>query len=170
MTDTLLEQTWAVEVPATHKGQVIGPKPKGSMKCIGARGAIKHQLVEDVDNKAWRRRVYAAGLLLPVRGVGGPLGLSVTFTLARPPSHYGTGRNADRVRPDAPVWPYQRGTGDWDKLGRIIGDAWQARGGAGVLGDDAQFVNGVVWKCYPDTPGCPDRLDQPGALIRLWCI
>jgi hypothetical protein len=31
MTGALLEQSWAVQIPGI-------PKPKGSMKCVGARG------------------------------------------------------------------------------------------------------------------------------------
>lgn len=158
-----LEQPCGVWVPGI-------PKPKGSMKCVGKRGKVKHKLLEQVDNTAWRRRVTLAGAKLPVQGITGPVGLSVTFTLPRPQSHYGTGRNAHRLKPDAPAWPTGHGTGDWEKLARIIGDAWQTKGGAGVLADDAQIVNGTVWKCYPDTRGCPDRRDQPGAVIRLYPI
>lgn len=163
MTEMLFETSWAVQVPGL-------PKPKGSMKCVGQRGPVKHALVEQVDNKAWRKRVMAAGLLLPVKGIRGPVGLSVTFTLPRPASHYGTGRNADQLRSDAPDWPWQRGTGDWEKYARIIGDAWQTKGGAGVIIDDSQIVHGDIWKCYPAARVCPDSLERPGAIIRLYQI
>jgi Holliday junction resolvase RusA-like endonuclease len=157
MTGALLEQSWAVQIPGL-------PKPKGSMKCVGARGRIKHVLVEQVDNKAWRKQVTAAGLLLPVRDLGGPIAITVTFTLPRPPSHYGTGRNAHRLKPDAPTWPHHHGTGDLDKLMRLIADALED---ARVFHNDAQIVHGDVWKCYPDTRDCPDRLPEPGAIIRI---
>jgi Holliday junction resolvase RusA-like endonuclease len=160
---TLEQTTWGVWVPGI-------PRPKGSMKCVGRRGPIKHALVEQVDNEAWRRQVTAAGRALPIRGLTCPVAFSVTFTLPRPQSHYGTGRNASRVLDTAPAWPTGRGSGDWDKYARIIGDAWQTKGGAGVIIDDSQIVNGTVWKCYPDTPGCPDRRPTPGAVIRLYLI
>lgn len=154
---TELEQPVGVKVPGD-------PRPKGSMVC---RVSARHPLREQVDNKAWRRRVVLGGAKLPIRGLTGPIGISVTFTIPRPPSHYRTGRNAHLLRHAAPTWPDGHGTGDVDKLTRLVFDALQD---AGVLSNDAQVVNAAVWKCYPDTPGCPDRLERPGALIRLYPI
>jgi len=152
-----LERAIGVRVPGI-------PKPKGSKVC---RVSPRHPLYEAVNNGKWRRQVRKGGAKLAERGITGPVGISVTFTLPRPAKHYGTGRNAHRVKPDAPTWPYEHGTGDVDKLCRLVFDAMQD---AGVLTDDAQVVNAALWKCYPDTRGCPDRMDQPGSLIRLYPI
>lgn len=67
----------------------------------------------------------------------GPLSVSLTFTFRRPAGHYGTGRNAERLRPGAPMAPANRGTGDVDKLCRATLDALEGV----VYADDAQVVD-----------------------------
>jgi Holliday junction resolvase RusA-like endonuclease len=86
----------------------------------------------------------------------GPLALEVTFFLARPASHYGTGRNAGRVRDSAPALPEV--APDWDKLARGLGDALQA---CGAFGNDAQISTGLVRKRYAAEPF------RPGAVIEI---
>lgn len=51
----------------------------------------------------------------------GPLRLTAQFFFARPKSHYGTGRNANRLKPSAPIHHAQ--TPDLAKLVRAIEDA-----------------------------------------------
>jgi crossover junction endodeoxyribonuclease RusA len=166
---TLLTRDYAVRLYGT-------PATKGSMKCIGARGNIKHQLVEQLEKmlKPWRALIVKAGLALPVTDLVGPIGIEMTVTIRRPPSHYRTGRNAHLLRADAPVWPSQEGTGDVDKYGRAVLDSLQkgkpSAPGAGVMKTDAQVVELIARKCYPDTPGAQDRLDRPGAVIRIFPI
>jgi Holliday junction resolvase RusA-like endonuclease len=152
---TLPLEQWqlpAVRVPGT-------PAPKGSM----IPGITKDgRLFVREDNKAtkpWRDKVCAAGLLLKQRAGGtilGPVGIDVTVTVERP-------RTVDRQ------WPTvnrSKGGGDIDKLARTVLDGLQD---SGVIGDDAQVVELVARKCYPDSP-CPDRLDRPGAVIRIYPI
>jgi Holliday junction resolvase RusA-like endonuclease len=139
----------AVMVPGT-------PAPKGSM--IPGRTRDGRLFVRE-DNRAtkpWRKKVYAAGLLLMKRAGGtilGPVGVDVTLTLARPAT-------VDRQ------WPHVRGSNDVDKLARTVLDGLQD---SGLIRDDAQVVELVARKCYPDSP-CPDRLDRPGAVIRIYPI
>ena len=164
---TQLTRDYAVRLYGT-------PATKGSMKCIGARGNVKHQLVEQLEKmlKPWRAVVVKAGLALPVTGLVGPIGVELTVTIARPKSHYRTGRNAHLLRDSAPLWPSQEGTGDVDKYGRAVLDSLQkgkpSAPGAGTMKTDAQVVQLIATKCYPDTPGCPDQLDRPGAVIRIF--
>lgn len=133
------------------------PAPKGSLKCIGRNG--RHQLVEDnARTKQWREHVaYAGRRLRIVYALAGPLGIEVTLTVPRPATV------PLRKRP----WPVTRSSYDVDKLARLILDGFQD---ARVFGDDAQVVELIARKTYPDTPGCPDRLDRPGACIRLYTI
>lgn len=150
------------------------PAPKGSMKCIGARGKVRHQLVEQVDNTEWRAHVEkCARLRLTAQqhhaDTHQPIGVEITLTLKRPSSQMGQGRNAGRVKASAPPRPTTHGTGDTDKLARLILDALQS---AGVLVDDAQVVELTARKAYVDpaeTPGS-DVLPYPGAVIRLYPI
>lgn len=152
--------------------QVTGrPAPKGSMTCVGQRGKRKHVLVEDnADTAPWRARVELAGRKFPVAGLDGPVGVEVTVTIERPPSHYRrTSGGAHLLKADAPAWPHRShgkygGNGDADKYARNILDGLAD---AGLYGNDIQVVELTSRKCYPDTP-CPDRLPRPGAVIRIY--
>ena len=84
--------------------------------------------------------------------ITGPVEVTVTFRFARPAGHYGTGRNADTVRPSAPAHP-TGGKGDIEKLVRAVHDALTA---AGVWRDDAQVVRlnaAKVWCHKGERPG-----------------
>lgn len=150
------------------------PAPKGSMKCIGARGGRGHQLIEDnARTKIWRSTL--AGWVTRSTDVrhnaekGQPLGVELTFTLPRPRGHYGTGRNSDVLKPSAPAHPVSHLTGDLDKLVRLALDALQD---TPVLPDDCAIVEIQARKAYPvntRTPGS-DALPYPGVVIRLYPI
>lgn len=143
------------------------PKPKGSMKCLGQVGKIRHQLTEDYrpGQKEWRDRIadtirrkvttrYAEGV---------PVQVDVTFTLPRPEYHYGTGRNAGIVKPRYEWEPAtNRGTGDVDKMLRLLLDALED---GGLLANDAQVVDAHAVKVYVDDP-LGRSLPFPGARIR----
>lgn len=146
------------------------PVQKGSMKCIGDRGWRArtgkdesrgyHQLV-DVRAKAlrpWTKLLVDAGHdLLRINGgvvLTGPVDVAVTFTVERPKSV------PLRDRP----WPITRSSGDVDKHARSILDALTE---SGLIEDDSQVVRLNAVEAYPDTPGCPDRLDRPGAYLRV---
>jgi len=72
----------------------------------------------------------------------GPLRLFVEFYFTHPKAHYGTGRNAEKLKPSAPEWPAVKP--DIDKLSRAIMDACTGV----VWRDDAQVVQKVVEKRY----------------------
>ena len=156
------------------------PAPKGSLKCVTphrVKGCkckgptMPPRLIEDSSPHldAWRPLVAACGHRLRIKAGGpidGPIYISATLTLPRPKSHYRTGRYAHLLRDDAPAWPYLIGSKDDDKLARCILDGL-ADPPAHLFGNDTQVCGLEAWKCYPDTPGCPDRLDKPGAIIRV---
>lgn len=169
----MLDSEWRITIPGTVQ-------PKGSLKCVGRRGKRAHVLLEDnKDSTPWRKAV--TGWLVrkwPTKAAPRqPLGAEVTFTLARPAGHYGTGRNAGRLKPSAPAFPTTHGTGDVDKLLRLILDAMQD---AGHLVDDAQVIEVTTRKAYvlstgtdtiaPLDPDPYDRLPYPGVCIRLYPI
>jgi Holliday junction resolvase RusA-like endonuclease len=136
------------------------PAPKGSMKCVAKHAPGHHaRLVEQLGPaiERWRDRLEpACAILRADQPLTGPLTVDVTVTLPRPAS--------------APLakrpWPAVR-NGDIDKLARTILDALTANK---VIADDSLVVELTARKCYPDTPGCPDRLDRPGAIIRIYPI
>lgn len=79
----------------------------------------------------------------------GPVRLNVAFHFARPKGHFGTGKNADRVKASAPVVPIVKP--DVTKLIRTVEDAL-----TGIMWrDDSQVVYQAISKHYTlDGPHC----------------
>lgn len=157
------------EIVATIPGD---PQPKGSLKCVGARGRRGHVLVEDnTQTKPWRAELVRILAQTVQRGPNRqPIAVEITSTLRRPRSHYGTGRNAERVKLSSPVYPTGHGTGDVDKLARLVLDALED---VGILGNDAQVIDVTSRKTYAVDPlsdpidNVPDALPYPGVVIRV---
>lgn len=145
------------------------PATKGSMKCVGRVGKSAHVLVEShASADPWRRTV--AGWVTskwPIgqaAASGQPLAAEVAFTLDRPASHYGTGKNARTIKPaHRDAWPAGHNTGDVDKLVRLILDALQD-GPNPVVPDDAAVVVLTTAKRFV---GAASALPWPGVRIRL---
>lgn len=94
-----------------------------------------------------------------------PVRVWLRFGIERPTSHYGTGRNAHRLKDSAPQFPFG-GTygGDLDKLERAILDGLTD---AGVWRDDALVVDLRARKFYagehelaPPVPGVDIILEE----------
>lgn len=158
------------ELTITIPGESV---PKGSMKCIGQRGKVRHQLIEDETTrvKEWRGSIaywVRRKWMSHAAAKGQPLGAEITFTIKRPKSHYGTGRNADQLKPAAiHALPVSHSVGDVDKLLRLILDALQD---THALPDDAAVCELTGRKHYVQhnpTPG-DDVLSYPGVVIRLY--
>lgn len=160
------------------------PVQQGSMTCK-SKHAPGFKANVQPDNaktlKPWRALVAGAARLHTPEKAGEyqPVSLVITYSLARPGYHYGTGRNADRVKPQyRKTLPTKQGTLDVDKLERAILDSLQA---SGTLLNDAQVVDVSHKKRFtlPDPPdrtvgGQPiirpdwrDVLPVPGVVIRL---
>lgn len=130
---------------------VIGhPEPGGSKRGIPTGEGVR---IIDSNKKVmpWRALVSGAAHeamngATPMRGA---LGLSLTFYAQRPRAHYGTGRNAGTVKPQAPRAPTVRP--DVTKLTRAVEDACTSI----VWRDDAQVVVQVARKRY----GTPERCE-----------
>jgi len=132
------------------------PAPQGSKKYVG-----NGRMIESSKRVGpWREAVKAA--ILAATGhkpttLDGAVQVDVTFILPRPKGHYGTGRNAGRVRDSAPSDPV--GKPDLDKLLRSTLDALTD---VGAIRDDSQVVRIEAAKVYawPEEP--------PGATIHVW--
>lgn len=144
------------------------PGPQGSKRHVGDGRMIESS--EKV--KPWRDSVawMAIQARNKVRGwkpITGPVALAMTFTLARPKTHFGTGRNRDQIRPSAPTRPDVKP--DLSKLIRSTEDALTT---ALVYRDDALVVD--YWrlgKFYDTDHGqVLDVLDSPGCVIRVWAL
>jgi crossover junction endodeoxyribonuclease RusA len=120
------------------------PAPQGSKTTGRTKAGANYVREDNPATGPWRIAVaYAATLAmreLDLEPLAGPLELDVAFVFGRPRSHFGTGRNAGRLKPSAPMFCDKRP--DLDKLVRAIGDALT---GIAVV-DDAAFVQLVARK------------------------
>lgn len=78
----------------------------------------------------------------------GPVTVVMDFSFARPKSHYGTGKNAGKVKDSAPL--YNTNTPDLDKLIRAVQDGMTD---AGLWQDDSQVVTLHCTKVWAEQPG-----------------
>lgn len=126
------------EVSFTIPGQ---PEFQGSKRFVG-RGIM----IEDNKRlKSWRLDAIVAAQQAAVgwQFDRGALVVTVTFQYSRPKSHYGSGRNANRLKPLAPH--YKASMPDLDKLQRALGDALTQ---SGVIVDDALVAYWIAKKVY----------------------
>jgi crossover junction endodeoxyribonuclease RusA len=122
----------------------MAPAPQGSKRHVG-----NGVMVESSQRvKPWREAVRWAALaeLGDAPPMAGPVQVTVFYGLPRPKGHYGTGRNAETLRPSAPRFPAVKP--DLDKLDRGLFDALTGL----VWQDDAQVVAVTAHKVYGD-PG-----------------
>ncbi len=134
------------------------PGPQGSKKHIGGNRMVESSKKvkpwrQDVVDAA-RAAIAAVDAFDPFEKYTGPVDVHLVFVLARPKSHYGTGRNAAVLKPNAPYWVTAR-VGDIDKLCRSTFDAFST---AGIWEDDALAVRLHTDTIYGDLPGVRVRL------------
>ncbi|MCA9312626.1 MAG: RusA family crossover junction endodeoxyribonuclease [Phycisphaerales bacterium] len=104
----------------------------------------------------WREQIATAARPHVRRPITSPVGVTVEFFIGRPKSHLGTGRNADKLKPSAPMFPAGKGRDDLDNLAKPILDVLT---NVGMWVDDGQVTDLVCRKRY--TTG------QPGALVTI---
>lgn len=114
------------------------PAPAGSKRAFVVNGRAR--MVES-SNKVrpwWQAVAGATQEALPDdwTPLAGPVRVQIEFFLARPRYHYGTGKNANRLKPTAPSYADKKP--DTDKLERTVLDALKA---AGVYLDDCQVAD-----------------------------
>jgi crossover junction endodeoxyribonuclease RusA len=121
------------------------PVPQGSKRHVGNGIMVE----SSARLRPWREDVKQSILALDLsHALTGPVEVEMLFWIRRPKSHYGTGRNADTLKPSAPDYAPTRP--DLDKLARAVLDAMQA---ASLLKDDAQVAVLTAQKRYGRTPG-----------------
>lgn len=132
------------------------PKPAGSKRPFQTKsGKLVVVDASGEPGKHWRadckhmaRLVYQGPIL------DCALSLDLFFVFPRPKGHYGTGKNAGKVKSGAPEYPM--GRPDTTKLIRAVEDSL-----TGVLyRDDASIVTQTAAKRYGDNPGVHVRLTE----------
>ena len=138
------------------------PAPQGSK---AVRGYIKGRAIIGEASKAvapWRIDVRAA-TQNQYKGpiISAPVALCATFLFPRPKGHYGSGKNADRLKPSAPRFLTSVRHGDLDKLLRSTCDGLSVSAGGALLADDSLVVQAMAEKRY-----C-DEGELPGAYLTV---
>lgn len=148
--------------PLAFYCEVYGqPAPQGSKRHVGGGRMVESN---EKTLRPWREAVKEAARQVIDRAVDesfsplrGPLRIEVIFTLRKPTSAPKRRRTWPDRKPDA------------DKLLRGVFDALVD---AGVVVDDAQFVDARAVKTFP---GEGDResergLASPGCVVRIWKV
>ena len=132
------------------------PIPQGSLVSNGIGRGLRHS--NHVKLKPWRYTVVSAILDAKPKDWDPSLPLSVTATVRfpRPQSHYGTGRNADTLKPSAPIHHIVKP--DLDKACRAIGDGIEE---SGLVRGDQQITSWNISKRYAIGD------EAPGVLLTL---
>lgn len=125
------------------------PATAGSKKAFPFRrkdGSLGSRVVDASGKKGvkWRRAVQEAyrNAFPDLDLMSCPVRLEIAFYFARPKCHYGTGRNADRMKGSAPC--YHTKTPDLTKLTRALEDALTGL----AWKDDSQVVSQITDKGY----------------------
>jgi hypothetical protein len=136
------------------------PMPQGSKRVLPGRSGGRPLLIESGGSEFRKYRAAMRATMresleqhgfpegasgdwaLPFWMRGVPVVVHAAFVFRRPRSHYGSGKNARKLKPSAPSAPPT--APDCDKLARAVGDA-----GTGVWWhDDAQIVGWQISKRY----------------------
>lgn len=144
MSRALLFTVFGKAMPGGSKRAFRNPKARGKLLVVD----------DNPKSKDWRGEVRReAGRVMQKAGrtelMRGALAVTMTFYRARPASHFGTGRNAGRLKPSAPQYPTSKP--DLLKVTRSTEDALTGV----VWSDDAIIVDHELRKRY----GEPERCD-----------
>lgn len=135
--------------------QLLGkPQPKGSKRALPAGGQPgARPIVVDTNPKAkpWQSAIHVKSreAMHGATLMHGPVACSINVYLKRPKSHFGTGRNADKLKDSAPQRPIT--VPDYSKVIRTVEDGMQGS----VYVNDSQIVTHVGGKYY----GNPERIE-----------
>lgn len=127
------------------------PYPGGSKKAFYSKKQERSFLVDagGKNTKDWRTSVkQIANETYDGPPLDEAVQLTINFYKVRPKSHYGTGRNANVLKPSAPEYPITRP--DTTKLIRSTEDALSD---SGIWRDDSLVVRQFGTKDWADRPG-----------------
>ncbi len=131
--------------PASFTFRVLGtPVPQGSVKAFGSRVVANNEHALG----SWRSDVASAAQRAKPADwdINAAVSLRCEFVFPRPLSHYGTGKNATKLKPSAPR--YHVKTPDVDKLVRGVADSIGDAVARVLLNNDSQIVTLYAAKRY----------------------
>lgn len=129
---------------------------------------------------AWKRtvRYHVLPWMADSQTIDGPVRVDIEFIMPRPKGHYGTGRNAGKIKASSPH--LHSSIPDKDNLEKAVLDALSATPKVvreklspkhrddpvydfpGIWRNDGQVCSGLVEKRYHRT------MEEPGAMIVVW--
>lgn len=121
------------------------PVAQGSKRVVGVRDANARVIESNAHRLLpWRAAIAAAAAYAMDGGeaIAGPVRVDVDFAFARPQTHFGSGRNAGRLKASAPT--FRAAAPDIDKLLRAILDGMTGI----VFRDDSQVAIVTASKRY----------------------
>jgi len=132
------------------------PVSQGSMVANGYGRGLRHS--NHAKLKPWRAQIISTLVNSKPHdwNPAAPLSVTATFRLARPSSHFGTGRNASTLKPSAPDHHITKS--DLDKLLRSVFDSIEQ---SGLARGDQQVCSVNAAKRY-----CVGN-ESPGLLLTL---
>tara|TARA_Y100000004_G_scaffold167781_1_gene200613 strand:+ start:164 stop:571 length:408 start_codon:yes stop_codon:yes gene_type:complete len=118
--------------------------PQGSVKAYGSRVVANNEHALG----SWRSDVASAAQRAKPADwdINAAVSLRCEFVFPRPQSHYGTGKNATKLKPSAPR--YHVKTPDVDKLVRGVADSIGDAVARVLLNNDSQIVTLYAAKRY----------------------
>jgi Holliday junction resolvase RusA-like endonuclease len=123
------------------------PRPQGSKRAFALPNGRISMAEMSKKLPAWRSDVRTAGISADVVMFTDAVKMTCNFVFPRPKSHWGTGKNAEVLKPDAPT--YVTKVPDLSKLVRGIEDALE-----GVLYDnDSQICEISTTKAFGPKSG-----------------
>ncbi len=142
MSQTLTIDIQAHAIPASNtKRAIINKKTKKPIVVDMAKG--KAQQVAMIKLFAQQAATDQGWKL-----TDGPIWMSLHFVFTRPKDHFGTGKNAEKLKPSAPRWPTSKAIGDRTNLLKSVEDALTGI----VWKDDSQVVDGPIRVSYGPAP------------------
>lgn len=146
-----------------YKIRVFGiPKPGGSKRAFWNKALGRSMLVDACKkNKTWRKLVveYAVKDCASRPMLDEPVFCHMEFIMPRPKYHYGTGKNSNVLKADAPYW--HTVPPDALKLARSTEDALTGH----IWRDDSTNVQLTTVKHYGDSPGCVITIYKAPAMM-----
>lgn len=98
--------------------------------------------------EGWKGAIAASLKSHAGRAIPDALRVDLIFYFPRPKSHFGTGRNAGKLKLTAPVWHTKKP--DIDNLEKAVYDALSEKSGIGLWKDDTQVVQSRPEKRFAD--------------------
>ena len=131
--------------PATSGSKTVFPRRDGKGFIVTpANKKQKNWQAAIRDNAVSQITHYQHEIMGLIPFENGALKLKTVFVLSRPKGHYGTGKNANKLKPSAPDYPAVKP--DSLKLARAVEDALNKI----IYRDDSQICKHEIEKIYAD--------------------